>query len=84
MRVYAFIIKDENGIDRLVLQEQPVTWDEIRMTRDSLLLESDWVALADCSLSDGEKQNWFQYRQSLRDITIAFPTPQDVIWPEKP
>lgn len=85
MTQYVFTIDyDENGKPITGLLTVLPTWEDIRLERDRLLSESDWVALADCALSDSEKQNWFQYRQSLRDITTSYPTPQDVVWPEKP
>lgn len=60
------------------------TWDDVRAIRDYLLADSDWVGLVDCPLFESEKQDWYNYRQALRDITVSYPTPQEVKWPEKP
>lgn len=56
--------------------------DVVRMTRDSKLAESDWMALSDNSMSE----EWATYRQALRDITGLnnFPLLEDSDWPVKP
>lgn len=56
--------------------------NNIRSTRNRLLVESDWTQLPDSPLSTEKKAEWAIYRQALRDITN-----QDinmVIFPEKP
>lgn len=60
----------------------PITWNSIRLIRNSLLQDSDWAALPDAALN--HKQEWLDYRQALRDITITFSTPESVEWPNKP
>ena len=56
-------------------------WADIRKRRNLLLLESDWMATSDRTISDEEKA----YRTQLRDFpsTIADPT-AEVDWPEHP
>ena len=56
-------------------------WAGIRKIRNQLLLESDWMATSDRTISDEEKA----YRTQLRDFpsTIADPT-AEVDWPEHP
>ena len=54
-------------------------WTEIRSQRDALLLDCDWWASSDLTMTDAQKK----YRQDLRDI----PTQSDVdniTWPSKP
>lgn len=46
-------------------------YDIIREKRNSLLKESDWVALSDVSLSNIEE--WKTYRQALRDVPNVNP-----------
>ena len=67
---------------------------ELRMERDSLLVESDWTQSPDSPLTDEKKKEWATYRQSLRDMTKTYSTvPLDkmgymdwekVTWPTKP
>lgn len=41
-----------------------------RRRRDQLLASSDWTQLPDSPLSDGEKADWREYRQALRDLDL--------------
>ena len=52
----------------------------IRGKRNSLLSETDWMALSDVTMS----AEWATYRQGLRDITSQIGFPYEVIWPVKP
>ena len=53
----------------------------LRMQRNVLLTETDWMTFADSSeMSDA----WKKYRQDLRDITKTYKSPDDVKWPTKP
>lgn len=60
--------------------ELDAAWQSIRATRDQLLKQSDWTQLADVASSPA----WVIYRQTLRDITDIFESPELVIWPDKP
>ena len=62
----------------------PLTWDDVRAERDSLLAASDWTQVADAPLTASEKAAWADYRQALRDVPQDFATPDDVTWPEAP
>ena len=53
---------------------------EIRRHRDSLLKETDWMALEGHTMSDA----WKTYRQELRDIPATNTIFKDVTWPSKP
>lgn len=57
--------------------------ENIRTTRNSLLNESDWTQFEDSPLSKDKKARWKNYRQALRDITIADDL-KKIVWPEKP
>lgn len=59
-------------------------WNEIRVKRDRLLIESDWTQTTDVVLSLEEKISWSVHRQTLRDIPQTYATPEEVVWPEKP
>lgn len=60
---------------------------QVKMLRDMLLVQSDWIALADAPVSSEKKAEWFVYRQALRDVPQNYPNAQvesDVVWPVKP
>lgn len=71
--------KNDWEIQELINQK----WINIRSQRNIYLLESDWTQMTDSPLSELKKEEWKQYRQSLRDIT-SFDNPDRVVWPEKP
>ena len=55
----------------------------LRFKRNQLLIETDWMANSDVTMSD----NWKTYRQALRDITNGLTTVEEieaVEFPEKP
>ena len=57
------------------------TSDEVKMRlqRNQLLIETDWMALNDVTMSDA----WKTYRQALRDLPAQSGFP-DVDFPTKP
>lgn len=59
---------------------QNVLPQEVRSERNSLLAETDYLALSDTTLSS----EMSTYRQELRDITSQSGFPTDVTWPTKP
>jgi hypothetical protein len=59
---------------------QNVLPQAIRAERNSLLAETDYLALSDTTLSS----DMSAYRQALRDITRQSGFPTDVTWPTKP
>ena len=52
----------------------------IRSQRDSLLTQTDWMALSDVTM----EPYWREYRQQLRDVAAQEGYPYSVIWPTKP
>ena len=52
----------------------------LRSTRDNLLAETDYLALADHTLTDAMKT----YRQALRDLPANTADPHNVTYPTKP
>jgi len=78
-----FLLAFERGEAELVPYVLPaLTWDDIRLQRNSLLAASDWTALPDVTLDN--KQAWLDYRQALRDITATHNIPENIVWPTKP
>ena len=56
---------------------------ELRRQRNELLVETDYMALSDVTMTDA----WKTYRQALRDITSQTPTAiklSNIKFPEKP
>ena len=60
--------------------EQATAEANIRAKRDSLLQETDWMALSDVTMS----VEMTTYRQNLRDIPSQAGFPYSVNWPVKP
>lgn len=56
----------------------------IRSRRDQLLTESDWTQLSDVPMTSEAAQQWKDYRQALRDITLHPEFPWNSTWPTKP
>ena len=56
--------------------------EDLRINRNILLAETDYLALSDVTMSDA----WKKYRQDLRDITKSFKSmnDKDFKFPEKP
>ncbi len=52
----------------------------LRSTRNNLLAETDYLALADHTLTDAMKT----YRQALRDLPANTADPHNVTYPTKP
>ena len=53
---------------------------ELRRQRDQLLTETDYLALADSTLTDEMRS----YRQALRDLPANTVDPANPVWPVKP
>jgi len=51
-----------------------------RAKRDRLLVDTDWRASSDLTLST----EWATYRQALRDVPGQSGFPQTITWPTKP
>jgi len=75
---YADILASGVEIDDYVAPEK--TWVEIRGERDVLLHDSDWMAMADRTITDAQAS----YRQALRDIPADYADPESVVWPTPP
>lgn len=66
-----------------VQQELNEKWESVRIERNKLLADSDWTQLADVPFLPEKKQEWAEYRQSLRDITQQS-NPYGIEWPSIP
>ena len=63
--------------------EDTLTWDSIRTTRDQILRDTDWTMTTGATVDQAQ---WAAYRQVIRDIpqTYKDKTPDDVVWPTQP
>ena len=63
--------------------EDTLTWDSIRATRDKILRDTDWTMTTGATVDQAQ---WAAYRQNLRDLpqTYKDKTPDDVVWPTQP
>ena len=76
VRTYSVVDLTEEEITEL----KEDRWNYLREKRDTLLSETDYMALQDTPTLSEE---WSTYRQSLRDITNQ-PDPFNITWPTKP
>ena len=64
------------GFDRdrnpITAQDQEGFAIALRDIRDVLLKESDWIQNSDTNIPDDVRQQWFEYRQALRDFPKLF------------
>ena len=62
---------------------ETLTWDDIRATRDQILIDTDWTMTTGASVDQAQ---WAAYRQNIRDIpqTYSGKTPDEVVWPTQP
>ena len=67
----------QTEVERLTAE---VPWNELRARRNQLLAETDYLALADHTLS----ADMTAYRQALRDLPSNTTDPANPVWPTKP
>ena len=64
-----------------------VAINNLRLTRNKLLADTDYTVLQDSTYTDEQVAEWVIYRQALRDITNNLTTVADVeavVFPTKP
>ena len=85
------IVRWEGGDPQPTEAELQAAWDayqaeggaemiELRAKRNQLLTETDYLALADSTLTDEMRD----YRQALRDLPANTEDPANPVWPTKP
>lgn len=65
-------------------QQRAFKWDELRLLRNQLLSECDWVVLPHSPVAEADLQAWLDYRQELRDCIKPGTNPFAIVWPQKP
>lgn len=65
------------------LENQPTTWEGVRLKRDLLLKNSDWTMITGATV---DQREWSKYRQILRDLpqTYGQLKPEQIAWPVEP
>lgn len=58
-------------------------WRSVRIQRDRLLAECDWIVARAYERGEQVAPEWITYRQALRDITRQG-NPSFITWPQKP
>jgi len=71
-------IQEREAYERDVLPG--LQMEQLRQRRDKLLTETDYLALADSTLTDEMRS----YRQALRDLPANTVDPANPVWPVKP
>ena len=77
------VIGDEvvnNSIPEMDARIQANTEGQVRATRNNLLIETDWWAVSDRTMTADETA----YRQALRDLPEQEGFPNNVTYPTKP
>jgi len=71
-----------DGEDVIEDSMREVDWHEVRAARDQALVDTDWRAVKDRTMS----QAWKDYRQALRDLPQEHTESNDAAdaWPEAP
>ena len=80
--VKSHFIGDDTAKDKRILDQK---WADIRLERNRLLTESDWVVVKakETHANASIPSDWVDYRTELRDITKQS-DPDDITWPTKP
>ena len=72
---------DQDLIDAAAIEvEAEFAYARLRYKRNELLAETDYLALADATLTDEMRA----YRQALRDLPANTADPANPVWPIKP
>ena len=66
----------------VIHKEEQNKLDNMRRTRDSLLISTDYVMMSDYPLND--KTDYEVYRQQLRDLPSTIEDIDNITWPTKP
>lgn len=75
----SIVVYTDEEIAEIIANDPTQQSNNIRKTRDALLLACDWTQLADVPAET--KQKWVSYRQALRDITLQPGFPSNVTFP---
>ena len=74
------IVKDDDALAAYQLSQK---WKTVRLQRDRLLNETDWIVTKAKETSTNIPAAWKTYRQALRDVPSQS-DPDNITWPTKP
>lgn len=82
-------IENQNGVRRFQIVAVPEPTDDevaaqVRGERDAKIAATDFLAMPDYPLSEGDRAIVMTYRQALRDVPAQEGFPREVVWPEAP
>lgn len=74
-----------NGVHKYspFTQNQKDILENLKITRNALLIESDWTQLDDSPFTGEKRIEWQNYRQALRDLTNSSDL-NNIVWPVQP
>lgn len=64
-------------------EKQTDPWESLRLKRNQLLKDTDYMFVRDYPVSDIEPL-WMAYRHALRNLPQSTSDPLDVVWPSAP
>jgi hypothetical protein len=68
--------------------EEPVpqiTAAEVNTTIKQILKNTAWAVASDnLTMTKGQRADWLEFRQALRDIPLQAGFPTDIVWPTEP
>ena len=63
----------------------PMTADEVNTTIEQILKNTAWAVASDnLTMTKGQRADWLEFRQALRDIPLQTNFPTDIVWPAEP
>ena len=74
------VVKDDDALAAFQLAEK---WKRVRLRRDRMLNDSDWVVTKATETGVTVSSAWKTYRQKLRDVPSQS-DPDNITWPTKP
>ena len=84
---FSAVMEDrEAEVDRITNEalESESSEEKNRRERNNILRDTDWIVIKYTEKGESIPQEWSDYRQSLRDITLQDGFPGNVNWPEEP
>jgi len=76
----------QNELANVYAETSNVNWLTIRLARNFLLSETDWIFASDATIDDDTKEMWKKYRNYLRDLpeSISSMIPEEIKFPINP
>ena len=75
-----FVVSSETAPTIETTPKSILEWERSKL----LLQQSDWSMLSDVPMTKGQKEDWIQYRKSLREVRLQTGFPDSIEWPKKP